>query len=324
MIETSKITGQFVQIPHSFLRDKEISTEARFLGVYLSALPKNWNVNFEQVAYELGWSYSKIRKVVKELMAFGILEREEIRDEKGRFCGENKTQINYTKEANLFNQNQNQSETTNEVESSKDLEKQERKMATKRDCIRVVKNPHLDFVQHKNKDLKEQRDYTSRVHTREEKSSEGESYRLFSRNDLKLNLWQLFKQGEKSLKTAQKQILNPQNVDEKGLKAWQKFVAHRQSIRQFSHEARKRAAKKFEEFFSLGIDLDEAVEIAISRGWFCFWDKQGNLITGQKTPQQAKNAQTQPKSNLEAAQAEWYKKRGLDIDALMKKYLKTA
>ena len=321
MIKTSKITGQFVQIPHSFLRDKEISTEARFLGVYLSALPKNWNVNFEQVAYELGWSYSKIRKVVKELMAFGILEREEIRDEKGRFCGENKTQINYTKEANLFNQNQQQ----NDLDSSENGENEAGELPNERDSVHVVKNPHLDFVQHKNKDLKEQRDYTSRVCTREEKSSELESYRLFSRNDLKLNLWQLFKQGEKSLKAAQKQILNPQNVDEKGLKAWQKFVAYRQSIRQFSHEARKRAAKKFEEFYSVGIDLDEAVEIAISRGWFCFWDKQGNLITGQKTPQQAKNAQNQQlKSNLEAAQADWYKKRGLDIDALMKKYVKTA
>lgn len=321
MIQTSEITGQFVQIPHSFLRDKELSTEARFLGVYLSALPKNWNVNFEQVAYELGWSYSKIRKVVKELMAFGILEREEMRDEKGRFCGENQTKINYTKESkketNLFNQN----ELKNSQNQSKNTEQEASEVASKGDFIRVVKNPHTDFVQHKNKDLKEQRDFISRPRvctreeTREEKSLE--SYRLFNRNDLKLNLWQLFKQGEKGLKSTQKEILNPQGLDENGLKAWEIFVAHRQSIRQFSSEARKRAARKFEEFFSAGVDLSEAVEIAIARGWFCFWDKQGNLITGQKTT-------AQKQSQKSTAQEQYYKKRGLDIDALMKKYVKTA
>lgn len=315
MIEVSSFSGNFVQVPHSFLRDKGLSSEARFLGVYLASLPSNWEVNWEQVAYEVGWSYAKVRKVAKELIEEQILEREEVRDEAGRFCGKSNTKITYKQES-LFSENQSEiaqnlsqndeldcaldSSVDFSTDSSQNPSEQGLEVCCNGSVHRVLQNPHTDFVQHKNKLFKEQRDYISR--TREEKFSQesnlqgssqkpkpkstqnpSETYKIFSRTDLKLNIYALF--GNAVLKST---TTNPQGLDKRGLKAWGKFVAYRRGLRAFSTLSKTRAARKFEEFYALGIDLDEAVEIAMSRGWFCFWDKQGNLITGQKP----KNAQS--------------------------------
>lgn len=307
MIEVSSFSGNFVQVPHSFLRDKGLSSEARFLGVYLASLPSNWEVNWEQVAYEIGWSYAKVRKVAKELIEEQILEREEVRDEAGRFCGKSNTKITYKQES-LFSQNTQNLYQNDELdfsaESSQNIDEQALQTPANSDSIRVLQNPHTDFVQHKNKLFKEQRDYISR--TREENFSKesnlqdsssksnpkpsqnpSESYKIFNRGDLKLNIWQLFGNGAKALKSAE---TTPQGLNAQGLNAWNKFVAYRRGLRAFSTLSKTRAARKFEEFYALGIDLDEAVEIAMSRGWFCFWDKQGNLITGQKPKGQESSA----------------------------------
>lgn len=307
MIEVSSFSGNFVQVPHSFLRDKGLSSEARFLGVYLASLPSNWEVNWEQVAYEIGWSYAKVRKVAKELIEEQILEREEVRDEAGRFCGKSNTKITYKQES-LFISEQNLSQndeldcTLNSsvdfsTDSSQNPSEQGLEVPTNENVHRVLQNPHTDFVQHKNKLFKEQRDFITR--TREGKSSQesnlqdssqkssqnpSETYKIFNRTDLKLNIYALF--GNAVFKST---TTNPQGLDKRGLKAWSKFVAYRRGLRAFSTLSKTRAARKFEEFYALGIDLDEAVEIAMSRGWFCFWDKQGNLITGQK-PKSAQRA----------------------------------
>ena len=309
MIEVSSFSGNFVQVPHSFLRDKGLSSEARFLGVYLASLPSNWEVNWEQVAYEIGWSYAKVRKVAKELIEEQILEREEVRDEAGRFCGKSNTKITYRQEFLFSEQNLSQNDELDcaldtsvdfSTNSSQNPSEQALQSPADESVARVLQNPHTDFVQHKNKLFKEQRDFISRP--REEKSSQksnlqdssakskpkssknpSETYKIFNRKDLKLNIYALF--GNAVFKST---TTNPQGLDKRGLKAWSKFVAYRRGLRAFSTLSKTRAARKFEEFYALGIDLDEAVEIAMSRGWFCFWDKQGNLITGQKP----KNAQS--------------------------------
>lgn len=300
MVKTNNIKGNFVQIPHSFLRDKDLSFEARSLGIYIASLPANWNINWEQVAYEIGLSYAKVRKLVKELINAGELVWEQIRDENGRFCGKSSAKLNYTKEQNLFGEKIDDFS----EEIAEKSQEQTRQMPKNNDFYRVYENPHVDFVQHKNKDLKEERDY---IYAREKNKNPQNvaelknSYRLFNRNDLNLNLWQLFENGKKGLKiatnTQREARLNPQGLDEAGGKAWTNFVDYRRSLRQFGGEARARAARKFEEFYAQGIDLVEAVEIAISRGWFCFWDKQGFLITGQKTLAQ-KQAQLESSKNL--------------------------
>ena len=317
MIEVSSFSGNFVQVPHSFLRDKGLSSEARFLGAYLASLPSNWEVNWEQVAYEIGWSYAKVRKIAKELISEGVLEREEVRDEAGRFCGKSHTKITYKQES-LFDENTQNLSQNDELDSSLDFStdssqnasEQGLEVASDSDSIRVLQNPHTDFVQHKNKDLKEQRDYISRAHETKQNLQESstksnptssqnpsETYKIFNRNDLKLNIWQLFGQGKNALK--QKEQSEPQGLDEAGLKAWKEFVFYRRSLRQFSGLAKARAARKFEEFYLSGIDLSEAVDIAMSRGWFCFWDKQGNLITGQKPKGQASVANYQTAQNTQ-------------------------
>lgn len=343
MVEVSSFSGNFVQVPHSFLRDKNLSSEARFLGVYLASLPSNWEVNWEQVAYEIGWSYAKVRKIAKELIEEQILEREEVRDEAGRFCGKSNTKITYRQES-LFSENPQNLSQNDELDSSLDSSavfstdssqnqsEQGLEVPSDNDSIRVLQNPHADFVQHKNKLFKEQRDYITR--TREEstkqdlslqdssknqklKSSQNptQTYKIFNRSDLKLNIWQLFGAGAKALKSAE---TTPQGLNAQGLNAWSKFVAYRRELRAFSSLSKTRAARKFEEFYALGIDLDEAVEIAISRGWFCFWDKQGNLITGQKPKGQESSANYPRVANYQNAQNR-AKKPALDWRAAMAK-----
>lgn len=331
MIEVSSFSGNFVQVPHSFLRDKGLSSEARFLGVYLASLPSNWEVNWEQVAYEIGWSYAKVRKVAKELIEEQILEREEVRDEVGRFCGKSNTRITY-KQENLFSEQNllKNDELDFSADSSQNQSEQGLEARAEASFHRVLQNPHADFVQHKNKDLKEQRDFITR--TREENSSQksnlqdsspkqklkssqnpSDSYKIFNRNDLKLNIYALF--GNAVLKST---TTNPQGLDKQGLRAWGKFVAYRRALRAFSTLSKTRAARKFEEFYALGIDLDEAVEIAISRGWFCFWDKQGNLITGQK-PKNAQSANYPRVANYQNSVQNSQKRPTLDWRATMAK-----
>lgn len=335
MIEVSSFSGNFVQVPHSFLRDKGLSSEARFLGVYLASLPSNWEVNWEQVAYEIGWSYSKVRKVAKELIEEQILEREEVRDEAGRFCGKSNTKITY-KQKSLFSENESEStqnlakndELDSSVDFSQNPSEQGLEARADESVHRVLQNPHTDFVQHKNKLFKEQRDYISR--TREENSSQksnlqdfspkskpksnpSETYKIFNRTDLKLNIYALF--GNAVFKST---TTNPQGLDKQGLKAWGKFVAYRRGLRAFSTLSKTRAARKFEEFYALGIDLDEAVEIAMTRGWFCFWDKQGNLITGQK-PKGTQSANYPRISNYQNSVQNTQKRPALDWRAAMAK-----
>lgn len=343
MIEVSSFSGNFVQIPHSFLRDKGLSSEARFLGVYLASLPSNWEVNWEQVAYEIGWSYAKVRKIAKELIEEQILEREEVRDEAGRFCGKSNTKITYKQES-LFNENESEkaqnlsqndelNSTLNSsvdfsADSSKNPSEQDLEARADESVHRVLQNPHTDFVQHKNKLFKEQRDYISR--TREEnsnqesnlqdsspksksKSNPSETYKIFNRTDLKLNIYALF--GNAVFKST---TTNPQGLDKQGLKAWSKFVAYRRGLRAFSTLSKTRAARKFEEFYAQGIDLDEAVEIAMTRGWFCFWDKQGNLITGQKS-KTAQSANYPRISNYQNSVQNTQKRPALDWRSAMAK-----
>lgn len=333
MIEVSSFSGNFVQVPHSFLRDKGLSSEARFLGVYLASLPSNWEVNWEQVAYEIGWSYAKVRKVAKELIEEQILEREEVRDEAGRFCGKSNTKITYKQES-LFDENAQNLSQNDELDSSVDFSQNpsEQGLQSPADesVHRVLQNPHTDFVQHKNKLFKEQRDFITRP--REEnfsqesnlqnsspkskpKSSQdsSDSYKIFNRTDLKLNIYALFGNAVFNSTTT-----NPQGLDSRGLKAWGKFVAYRRGLRAFSTLSKTRAARKFEEFYKLGIDLDEAVEIAMSRGWFCFWDKQGNLITGQK-PKNAQSANYPRVANYQASIQNAQKRPALDWRAAMAK-----
>lgn len=329
MIEVSSFSGNFVQVPHSFLRDKGLSSEARFLGVYLASLPSNWEVNWEQVAYEIGWSYAKVRKVAKELIEEQILEREEVRDEAGRFCGKSNTKITYRQES-LFSENESKNAQklpqNNELDSSLDFSvdssqnqsEQGLEVPSDSDCIRVLQNPHVDFVQHKNKDLKEQRDYTSRAHetkqnlslqdsNQKSKTDSSQTYKIFNRTDLKLNIYALF--GNAVFKST---TTNPQGLDKQGLKAWGKFVAYRRGLRAFSTLSKTRAARKFEEFYAQGIDLDEAVEIAMTRGWFCFWDKQGNLITGQNPKGQNQSANYPRVANYQNGQQAAQKRPALD------------
>lgn len=341
MIEVSSFSGNFVQVPHSFLRDKGLSSEARFLGVYLASLPSNWEVNWEQVAYEIGWSYAKVRKVAKELIEEQILEREEVRDEAGRFCGKSNTKITYKQES-LFDENaQNLSQNDGldsaldssvnfSTNSSQNQSEQGLEARADESVHRVLQNPYVDFVQHKNKLFKEQRDFISR--TREENFSQesnlqnpspkskpkstqnpSETYKIFNRTDLKLNIYALF--GNAVLKST---TTNPQGLDGRGLKAWSKFVAYRRGLRAFSTLSKTRAARKFEEFYAQGIDLDEAVEIAMSRGWFCFWDKQGNLITGQK-PKSAQSANYPRVANYQTRVQNAQKRPALDWRAAMAK-----
>lgn len=333
MIEVSSFSGNFVQVPHSFLRDKGLSSEARFLGVYLASLPSNWEVNWEQVAYEIGWSYAKVRKVAKELIEEQILEREEVRDEAGRFCGKSNTKITYKQES-LFSENAQNLAKNDELDSSVDFSQnpsvQGLEVPTNESVHRVLQNPHTDFVQHKNKLFKEQRDFILRTRegkfTQESnlqdsspkskpKSSQDSSqtYKIFNRTDLKLNIYALF--GNEVFKSA---TTNPQGLDKQGLKAWSKFVAYRRGLRAFSTLSKTRAARKFEEFYALGIDLDEAVEIAMSRGWFCFWDKQGNLITGQK-PKGTQRANYPHSSNHQNTAQNTQKRPALDWRSAMAK-----
>jgi len=72
-------------IPNALINDEDLSTQARFLFVYLSSKPDDWSFYQKPICKNFGWSADTFRKYVKELAKSGWICREQNRDENNRF-----------------------------------------------------------------------------------------------------------------------------------------------------------------------------------------------------------------------------------------------
>lgn len=77
--------GGFTQISNDLIRNKDLSIGAKMLFIFISSLPKEWKINKQYIAKELGISIQTYYKYEKELVHNGIAFNAQLRDEKGKF-----------------------------------------------------------------------------------------------------------------------------------------------------------------------------------------------------------------------------------------------
>ena len=62
-------------IPRELIYDSSLSTQSRFLYVYMTAKPDDWNFYLEPLAKEIGWSRSTLKRFMNELIQTGWIIR---------------------------------------------------------------------------------------------------------------------------------------------------------------------------------------------------------------------------------------------------------
>lgn len=79
--------GKYVQVPKELLLCKSISLKAKGLYALILALPINWECSIAELVEVSGAGKSMIQAAIKELEQNGYLERHQLMDENGQFCG---------------------------------------------------------------------------------------------------------------------------------------------------------------------------------------------------------------------------------------------
>ncbi len=85
MILKQVVGNGFTQISNDLIRNKNLSIGAKMLFIFISSLPKEWKINKQYIAKELGISIQTYYKYEKELVHNGIAFNAQLRDEKGKF-----------------------------------------------------------------------------------------------------------------------------------------------------------------------------------------------------------------------------------------------
>ncbi|WP_132462136.1 hypothetical protein [Rhodovulum marinum] len=79
MTKTRKARPGFHKVPRELLDEHELSSEARFLLIYLSSHDPAWVLRIEDVCRHLGWGRARYKKYRKELVLGGYLETTRVR-----------------------------------------------------------------------------------------------------------------------------------------------------------------------------------------------------------------------------------------------------
>lgn len=75
----------FNSIPRELVFDKTLSDRARFVYVYMSCKPEDWEFFLDTMAKEIGYSVDTLRKYINELVASGWIEKGCQQNNNGKF-----------------------------------------------------------------------------------------------------------------------------------------------------------------------------------------------------------------------------------------------
>jgi len=81
------LTKDFTTIPNKIIIDSNLSAGAFRLYCYLASKPETWEVNNTDIRKQLGVGKDALAKYWKELKENGWIEKEQEKDEKGKFTG---------------------------------------------------------------------------------------------------------------------------------------------------------------------------------------------------------------------------------------------
>ena len=83
-IERTKKKRKFTIVDNSLLLDTRLTARARLIMAIVISLPDNWDFNVVGISKISGESYNAVCGALTELVRFGYLEKNRLRDESGR------------------------------------------------------------------------------------------------------------------------------------------------------------------------------------------------------------------------------------------------
>jgi hypothetical protein len=87
-VKGTAATVPFVQAPNAMLRDKRLSSDARFFLAYVASFHEGWRFYAATVQQETGFGRDKLRKVMAEAERFGALRIQQERKPDGTMGGQ--------------------------------------------------------------------------------------------------------------------------------------------------------------------------------------------------------------------------------------------
>ncbi len=85
MVVNVNVQTNYTKVSNGFLQDKNLSGDAKIVGVLLMSFPKNWEVNIKHLSELLQKGEKTIRKGIKELIDNGKLKISQARENNGKF-----------------------------------------------------------------------------------------------------------------------------------------------------------------------------------------------------------------------------------------------
>lgn len=130
----------YKNVPKELVFDKTLSDRARFVYVFMSCKPSDWDFYLEPMAKEIGYSVDTLRKYINELVESGWLEKGEQQTEKGKF-GAVEYVIKATKKTDTenFRHGKNPTLTNNNtkriIDDRQNKDKEEKELKEKSDSL---------------------------------------------------------------------------------------------------------------------------------------------------------------------------------------------
>lgn len=87
-VKGTAATVPFVQAPNAMLRDRRLSSDARFFLAYVASFHEGWRFFAATVQQETGFGRDKLRKVMAECEQAGALRVEQERKSDGTMGGQ--------------------------------------------------------------------------------------------------------------------------------------------------------------------------------------------------------------------------------------------
>lgn len=295
MIEIiGEIKDNFSFVPNKIWSDEELGLSflARALLTKLITLPPRWKIYWEQVARQMEISPTKLRKIVNELIDNGLLETFRIKNEAGEFEKGVYAKINLEYFLTPKRENDDKEISLQDNINSLDLlEKDETK-----ELKNITQDNHLklDFSESKDEQKQDENTQTAKLYPHDRKStcgflnsykynkilnkdpniflSEQELLHLKSNGLIKTNN-ALFFEITQILKKQRPQVAKlaePMGLSDDEQASFKDFIAYRvekNRNRKLTNATQNALIKHFETLKAQGIDIIQAVNACIQKGW---------------------------------------------------------
>lgn len=85
MIMRTKQSVASTRIPNNIIDDCEVSTNARFLLIFMLSKPDDTKFSFERLSKDIGWGMDKLRNAMNELKEAGYVDIQMVKSQIGRY-----------------------------------------------------------------------------------------------------------------------------------------------------------------------------------------------------------------------------------------------